>query len=152
MRGNAEDRELTGAFLLHLPQPTLDLQPLPDSETLASLIQEILRPVFSDLDIDTQLGSEELREVPGLGQVLINQSGSVGESALCDVLQEADKPTPLLGRRRDLYNSLTSPPALTTLNWTRSRVRREHLINLGVPVNLDEVRRSSPANPKAVLN
>jgi hypothetical protein len=25
------------------------------------------------------------------------------------------------------------------LDWTRSRVRREHLISMGVPVNLDEV-------------
>jgi hypothetical protein len=33
---------------------------------------------------------------------------------------------------------------MTTLDWTRSRVRREHLINLGVPVNLDEVRQIIP--------
>lgn len=39
-----------------------------------------------------------------------------------------------------MYASLTSPPELAPLDWTRSRVRREHLINLGVPVNLDEVR------------
>ena len=28
---------------------------------------------------------------------------------------------------------------LKSLDWTRSRVRREHLISMGVPVNLDEV-------------
>lgn len=30
------------------------------------------------------------------------------------------------------------------VDWKRSRTRREHLIALGVPVNLDEVRRCSP--------
>jgi hypothetical protein len=30
---------------------------------------------------------------------------------------------------------------LKPLDWTRSRVRREHLISMGVPVNLDEVGR-----------
>lgn len=25
------------------------------------------------------------------------------------------------------------------MNWTRSRIRRQHLIELGIPVNLDEV-------------
>jgi hypothetical protein len=40
---------------------------------------------------------------------------------------------------REAYAQLTTPPMLKTLDWTRSRVRREHLISMGVPVNLDEV-------------
>ena len=34
---------------------------------------------------------------------------------------------------------MTTAPILKPLDWTRSRVRREHLISMGVPVNLDEV-------------
>ena len=40
---------------------------------------------------------------------------------------------------RDAYAQLTTPPMLKSLDWTRSRVRRDHLISMGVPVNLDEV-------------
>lgn len=40
---------------------------------------------------------------------------------------------------RELYTQLITPPELKPLDWKRSRVRREQLISLGVPVNLDEV-------------
>jgi hypothetical protein len=42
-------------------------------------------------------------------------------------------------RSREAYAQLTTPPLLKPLDWTRSRTRREHLISMGVPVNLDEV-------------
>jgi len=45
---------------------------------------------------------------------------------------------------RDAYAQLTTAPILKPLDWTRSRVRREHLISMGVPVNLDEVRFPDP--------
>lgn len=41
----------------------------------------------------------------------------------------------------------SSPPTKTP-NWTRSRIRRQHLISLGIPVNLDEVLPQ--ANGKAL--
>lgn len=31
-------------------------------------------------------------------------------------------------------------------NWTRSRIRRQHLISLGIPINLDEVLPAQPAS------
>jgi Domain of unknown function (DUF5102) len=42
---------------------------------------------------------------------------------------------------RALYDSLfpKTPPSAHPPNWTRSRIRRQHLITLGIPVNLDEV-------------
>lgn len=49
---------------------------------------------------------------------------------------------------RNAYAQLTTPPMLKPLDWTRSRVRRDHLISMGVPVNLDEVR-SDHAAPDA---
>lgn len=44
---------------------------------------------------------------------------------------------------RDTFAQLTTAPMLKPLDWTRSRVRRDHLISMGVPVNLDEVGYSS---------
>lgn len=40
---------------------------------------------------------------------------------------------------RDAYVQLCSPPSIKPLDWTRSQVRRDHLVSLGIPVNLDEV-------------
>lgn len=37
------------------------------------------------------------------------------------------------------------------MNWTRSRVRRQHLIALGIPVNLDEVLPHAGGKPMPAL-
>lgn len=66
---------LTHRTLVLLLQPQLNLSPLPDPSTLALLIQEILTPVFPDLAADAQLSAEGVRDVPGLGQVLVDRSG-----------------------------------------------------------------------------
>lgn len=66
---------LTRRTLVLLLQPQLNLSPLPDPSTLALLIQEILTPVFPDLAADAQLSAEGVRDVPGLGQVLVDRSG-----------------------------------------------------------------------------
>lgn len=50
----------------------------------------------------------------------------------------------VLTSSRDAYAQLTTAPILKPLDWTRSRVRRDHLISMGVPVNLDEVSSRSP--------
>ena len=39
---------------------------------------------------------------------------------------------------------MTPPPVPLPPSWTRSRIRRQHLIALGIPVNLDEVMPSLP--------
>ena len=62
------------------------------------------------------LSSEPERQVEGLAQVLVTEES------------------------RHLFQTLTEPPTIQMLDWKRSRVRRNHLIALGVPVNLDEVR------------
>jgi hypothetical protein len=41
---------------------------------------------------------------------------------------------------REMYKVLLqTPPPIKPPNWTRSRIRRQHLIALGIPVNLDEM-------------
>ena len=55
---------------------------------------------------------------------------------------------------RALYQSLfqKSPPSVHPPNWTRSRIRRQHLITLGVPVNLDEVLPHASSKPLPALH
>jgi Domain of unknown function (DUF5102) len=55
---------------------------------------------------------------------------------------------------RALYQSLfqKSPPSVHPPNWTRSRIRRQHLITLGVPVNLDEVLPHASNKPLPALH
>jgi hypothetical protein len=56
-------------------------------------------------------------------------------------------------RSRALFAALTAPPgALAPPNWTRSRTRRQQLISLGVPVNLDEVLPRVPARQMPQIN
>ncbi|SGY65718.1 BQ5605_C103g13158 [Microbotryum silenes-dioicae] len=62
------------------------------------------------------VSDEPERQVEGVGQVLASES------------------------TRTLLAGLSSLPALKPLDWRRSRIRREHLITLGVPINLDDVR------------
>lgn len=44
--------------------------------------------------------------------------------------------------RRSLLANLSKLPQLQPLDWRRSKIRREHLISMGIPVNLDDVRSS----------
>ena len=55
---------------------------------------------------------------------------------------------------RALYQSLFQklPPSVRPPNWTRSRIRRQYLITLGVPVNLDEVLPHASIKPLPALH
>lgn len=55
---------------------------------------------------------------------------------------------------RALYQSLFQklPPSVRPPNWTRSRIRRQYLITLGVPVNLDEVLPYASHKPLPALH
>lgn len=45
---------------------------------------------------------------------------------------------------REMYKVLLqTPPPIKLPNWTQSRIRRQHLIALGIPVNLDEMLPSA---------
>lgn len=44
-------------------------------------------------------------------------------------------------------NLLQTPPPTKPPNWTRSRIRQQHLIALGVPVNLDEMLPRANGKP-----
>ncbi|WWD22682.1 hypothetical protein CI109_107175 [Kwoniella shandongensis] len=93
----------------------LSLRPLPPRSEMLEQLSSLLTPILSSAESSEQLTDEPTRLVGGLSQVL------VGESS------------------RDAYAQLTTAPMLKPLDWTRSKVRRDHLISMGVPVNLDEV-------------
>ena len=111
------------------------------------------------------LGDAPVRSVGGLGQVMHAESRYV--SILLFIISQFFTTvgcfywgTLLSGdvnigddtdSSRDAYAQLTTAPILKPLDWTRSRVRREHLISMGVPVNLDEVCPFTITSPSAPL-
>ena len=53
---------------------------------------------------------------------------------------------------REMYKMLLKiPPPTKPPNWIRSRIRRQHLITLGIPVNLDEVLPRVTSKPLPML-
>ncbi|KAM5534266.1 hypothetical protein V8D89_010876 [Ganoderma adspersum] len=94
----------------------LKLDPLPSREELQEHVDEILGPLWIH-DDTSHLTDDAIREVGGLNQTLVTSES------------------------RQLYNAILppSPPSFQPVNWTRSRTRRQHLIHLGIPINLDEV-------------
>lgn len=67
---------------------------------------------------ERELDSAGLRQVEGPSQVLV--------SAEC----------------RQLWTDLSSLPSVKPIDWVRSKTRRDYLISMGVPVNLDEIHSS----------
>jgi len=94
----------------------LRLDPLPSRKDLQQQVDGLLAPLWSTID-ESQMSDEDIRQAEGLNQTLVTAESR----KLFDVLL------------------LPTPPALQPVNWTRSRIRRRHLISLGIPVNLDEV-------------
>jgi len=90
------------------------------------------------------------RQVEGPAQVLVTDSACVTSPLLISRSRERESPSLmrssnlLLVRSRKLLTTLSTVPPLKPLDWRRSRIRREHLISMGIPVNLDEVRCELP--------
>jgi len=101
----------------------LRLDPMPSKEDLHIQLDEMLGPIWAD-DISEFTTAEDIRQVEGISQILVSPES------------------------RDLYNMLFhSPPPTKPPNWTRSRIRQQHLISLGIPVNLDEVLPHANGKP-----
>ncbi|TCD69859.1 hypothetical protein EIP91_005936 [Steccherinum ochraceum] len=94
----------------------LRLVPYPPREELERQIEELLHPLWDDVTPE-MTHDWPIRQAAGLNQILITPES------------------------RQLYDNFfpPSPPIIKPVNWTRSRIRRQHLIALGIPVNLDEV-------------
>jgi len=96
---------------------SLRLQPTPSPSRLRDDLNILLDPLWSSNDISQFATNENIRQVGGLNQVLVTPES------------------------RSLYNALFQfpPPNDNAPTWIRSRIRRRHLVSLGIPVNLDEV-------------
>ncbi|KAF9226652.1 hypothetical protein BS17DRAFT_775935 [Gyrodon lividus] len=122
------DEEAPVTDLSQLSWRPLHLDPLPSTEDLSLQIEEILGPVWPQ-DLSSLTTSEDIRQAEGIGQIL-----TTSES-------------------RELYTMLlNSPPLMESINWIRSRIRQQHLIALGLPVNLDEILPHSSAKPLPPLH
>ncbi|KAH8094812.1 hypothetical protein BXZ70DRAFT_1033091 [Cristinia sonorae] len=94
----------------------LRLIPYPSRQELEEQIDELLHSLWDDVTPD-MFHDRPIRQAAGLNQILITPES------------------------RQLYDNFfpPSPPIIKPVNWTRSRIRRQHLITLGIPINLDEV-------------
>ncbi|KAF9452999.1 hypothetical protein P691DRAFT_802378 [Macrolepiota fuliginosa MF-IS2] len=102
----------------------LRLDPLPERSELEAEIQSILGHIWADEDISQVTTDEPIREVEGIAQILVTPES------------------------RGMYKVLLqTPPPIKPPNWTRSRIRRQHLIALGIPVNLDEMLPQANSKP-----
>ncbi|THV08344.1 hypothetical protein K435DRAFT_958926 [Dendrothele bispora CBS 962.96] len=102
----------------------LRLDPLPSKSELAEEINEILDSLWDDNALSAVTTKDGIRELEGVNQILVTNES------------------------RELYTMLfRTPPATKPPNWTRSRIRRQHLISLGIPVNLDEVLPHANGKP-----
>ncbi|KAI0307220.1 hypothetical protein B0F90DRAFT_1807876 [Multifurca ochricompacta] len=103
----------------------------PSRRTLDTQVEEILGLLWNHDDLSEALTDEDVREVGGLAQILVTPDSS-----------------------RAFYQSLfqRSPPSAHPPNWIRSRIRQQHLIALGIPVNLDEVLPHASNKPLPALH
>ncbi|KAG9121390.1 hypothetical protein FRC07_002672 [Ceratobasidium sp. 392] len=108
----------------------LEVDPLPPPQEAIERVGELLRPIWAHLQPDEFLSDEPERQVEGIAQILVTP----GSRALYGLLTQQPR-------------SSSRPP-----NWTRSRIRRQHLISLGIPINLDEVLPQSTLKPLPVLH
>ncbi|KIJ37464.1 hypothetical protein M422DRAFT_211579 [Sphaerobolus stellatus SS14] len=123
-------------FAAAIPPPRATWEPLrldrlPPPKELTGMVEDILDDVWPLLDAGEVMTGEGIREVEGLNQVLVTSES------------------------RELYQALFSiPPSQISRppNWTRSRIRRQHLISLGIPINLDEVLPHNNGKPLPMLN
>ncbi|KAI0082412.1 hypothetical protein K474DRAFT_1579855, partial [Panus rudis PR-1116 ss-1] len=94
----------------------LQIDLIPMREQIEEKVQELLGAILPKVDPNPYY-DPPIRQVGGRNQVLITPES----------------------RRMFEYLVPEQPPEIKPVNWTRSKWRRQHLIALGIPVNLDEV-------------
>lgn len=123
----------------------LYLDPVPSHLELQEEVEEILGPVWDDEALARAMSDEQIREVEGVGQILqyAERYAHVLWISFTRVYNNGF-------RSRDLFNNIVKlAPPTKPPNWVRSKIRRQHLIALGIPVNLDEVLEPQ-ANTKSM--
>ncbi|SNX82767.1 uncharacterized protein MEPE_01473 [Melanopsichium pennsylvanicum] len=116
----AVTEQRSAAPLTATPVPTrswapLDVTPRSNRLQLADSVNALL-PL--SVAAEKELLNVPLRQVEGLSQVLVS------------------------GESRQLLADLSTFPSVRPIDWVRSKTRRDYLISMGVPVNLDEIHSS----------
>lgn len=137
--------EIQGPESSQLSWRSLRLDPLPSVQDLSLQIEEILGPVWPH-KLSSLTRDEDIRQVEGISQILTT-------STRCAAFLLSVSIPSCLQCSRELYSSLlNSPPLMEPISWVRSRIRQQHLIALGVPVNLDEILPQANAKPLPPLH
>ncbi|GAA5894964.1 uncharacterized protein JCM6883_002273 [Sporobolomyces salmoneus] len=101
-----------------LPPLRLDLSNRPTRRSVAPQLRDFVSSAWGD--VSDKVNDEPERQVEGVAQILVTEES------------------------RNLLSSLSSLPPLRPLDWRRSKIRREHLISMGIPVNLDDSNDPKP--------
>lgn len=117
------------SFKPEVPQP-LRLDPMPDPTGLTEQVGNLLSDILKGSTVEKILTGDGIRQIDSSTQLLVTPDS------------------------RSLYKTLfeEQAPSLRAPNWTRSKIRRNHLITLGIPVNLDEVNPQATGRALPTLN
>ncbi|KAJ1033168.1 hypothetical protein NDA13_001166 [Ustilago tritici] len=99
------------------PVPTRTWQPLEvtSRSTRHDLAESVQALLPHSSAAERELTNVALRQVEGPSQVLVSEGS------------------------RQLWADLSSFPTVKPIDWVRSKTRRDYLISMGIPVNLDEI-------------
>ncbi|KAJ1034592.1 hypothetical protein NDA18_001448 [Ustilago nuda] len=99
------------------PVPTRTWQPLEvtSRSTRYDLAESVQALLPHSSAAERELTNVALRQVEGPSQVLVSEGS------------------------RQLWEDLSSFPSVKPMDWVRSKTRRDYLISMGIPVNLDEI-------------
>lgn len=118
-----------------LPSYPLRLDPMPDKGELMRQVDELLGPVVGPIDWNL-VTDEPIREREGPDQILVTPERFVSIASV-----SRTRAYLVANSSKEVFRAYApvSTPQIQPVNWTRSRTRRQHLISLGIPINLDEV-------------
>ncbi|TKY89447.1 hypothetical protein EX895_001978 [Sporisorium graminicola] len=96
---------------------------------------------WAPLDVTTKSNRVDLADAVN---ALLPLSTAAEQNLSTAGLRQVEGPSQVLvsAESRQLYSDLSSFPSVRPIDWVRSRTRRDYLISMGVPVNLDEIHSS----------
>lgn len=117
------------------PVIPLQLDPMPGKGELRRQVDELLGPVIGPVDWSV-VTDEPIREREGPDQIL-----ATPERWVLIRFASRVQANPVVIFSKEVFRAYipSSTPQIQPVNWIRSRTRRQHLISLGIPINLDEV-------------
>ena len=117
------------------PAFPLQLDPMPDKVELRRQVDELLGPVLGPVDWNI-VTDEPIREREGPDQILVTPARWVTAQSMSRIRANV---AGIFSKEVFKAYIPSSTPQIQPVNWIRSRTRRQHLISLGIPINLDEV-------------